>query len=200
MSILASAFISSFVFISSPEEETLPPPLEPATDKKVRTKEWQLQVAPGAELFVFPWLGIETENALIARGPTAKFGAYRLGWYGGFMVGGGPSLHYSFMKETKEPPDRMHWLTLNGDFMIGGGRYQKFAVYAHIMGGLGIISAYDAETDTKLKPWPIGRALVGVGGYGHITPRISLGALVDFGYPGTIDALVTLGIHFGKKK
>lgn len=207
MSIFASALISSLVSFSAPEDasETPTPPVETAETAgtadtgKLRTKEWQLQLAPGGEFFVFPWFGIDSGNGLIAGGPTLKFSALRVGWYGGFMVGGGPSLHYSFMKETKDPPDRLHWFTLNGDLMIGGGRYQKFAVYGHLMLGGGIFSGYDADTDTKIKVLPAVRALVGVGGYGHITPRISLGLLVDFGLPGTIDALVTAGFHFGKK-
>lgn len=206
MSILASVFISSFVSFSGPEEAAEGPAPDAADATytadtgKLRTKEWQLQLAPGAELFVFPWFGVQGNNGLIAAGPALKFSALRLGWYGGFMVGGGPSLHYGFMKETKDPPDRLHWLTLNGDFMVGGGKYQKFAVYAHLMLGAGIFSGYDADTDTKLKVLPAARALVGVGGYGHITPRVSLGVLVDFGLPGTVDALVTAGFHFGKKR
>ncbi len=201
MSILTSTLISSLVFINAPEEPsasaTAP---EAAESGKLRTKEWQLQIAPGGEFFVFPWFGLDTGNGLIAGGPTAKLSAHRIGWYGSFMVGGGPSLHYSFLKETKEPPDRLHWFTLNGDFLIGGGRYQKFAVYGHVMLGGGVFSGYDADTDTKIKVLPAVRALVGVGGYGHITPRVSLGLLVDFGLPGTIDTLLTANFHFGKKK
>jgi hypothetical protein len=202
MSILTSALISSFVLINAPEEgaSAAAEPAPASDDGKVRTKEWQLKVAPGAEFFVFPWVTGPADNPLIAAGPAAKLSAHRIGWYGGFMVGGGPSLHYSFMKETKDPPDRLHWLTLNGDFIIGGGRYEKFAVYGHLMLGAGIFSGYDAETDAKLKVLPTGRALVGVGGYGHITKRVSLGLLADFGFPGTIDALITATFHFGKKK
>lgn len=204
MSIFASTVISSLVLINAPEDaesvET-DAAAEPAPeDGKVRAKEWQLQIAPGGEFFVFPWLGVEAGDGLIAGGPTAKFSAHKIGWRGRFMIGGGPSLHYSFMKETKDPPDRLHWFTLNGDFVVGGGQYQKFAVYGHLMLGAGILSGYDADTDTKLGVLPAGRALVGVGGYGHITKRISLGLLVDFGFPGTIDALVTANFHFGKKK
>ena len=47
------------------------------------------------------------------------------------------------------------------------------------------------------------RALVGAGVRGYITPRFSLGAVVDVGNVGRgafgVDAMATLGFHFGRR-
>jgi hypothetical protein len=201
---LATALFNSLVLITAPEEGAAKeaPVAEgpaPAPDApKDRAKEWQVQVAPGAELFVFPWYGQVSGGGLIAAGPTFKLTANKLGWYRGFMIGGGPSLQYSYMAETREPKDKIHQFTLNGDMVVGGGLYEKFAVYAHLMLGLGVMSAFDGETQKKFL-LPGARATAGVGGFGYITPKISLGALIDFGFPGIVDAMVTVGFHLGKK-
>ncbi len=109
----------------------------------------------------------------------------------------GPSFEYSSLIETNEPKDKIHQLTFNGDFVIGGGTFEKFAVYAHLMLGIGVANVYDGEKDKKFwLPW--GRIVGGVGGWIHITPGFSLGALVDLGFPGIIDAFFMIGFHVGK--
>ncbi|MFO8070809.1 MAG: hypothetical protein R6V85_02940 [Polyangia bacterium] len=152
-----------------------------------RTNEWQLEVGLGGEFFVF-------FDQVVGNGPVFKLSAQRIGWFNHFLIGGGPSLQYSFLIESKEPKDKVHQMTVNGDFLIGGGSFELFAVYFHLMLGAGAMHAYDAESKDKL--WLPGlRAVGGVGGWYHLTPLVSLGALVDVGFPGIIDAMISVGFH-----
>ncbi len=171
-----------------PGDPSAAPP--PADTGKRKHKEWNLQLQPGGEFLI-----AGTYNAY---GPAFRFAAWKQGWRGGFMVGGGPALHYGYMVDPAAQ-DRLGILTLNGDFIIGGGNYEKFAVFFHATFGLGLLHASDGATDTSFL-LPGFRATAGVGGYGKITERISIGALVDFGYYTAIgiDAMITLGFHFGK--
>ncbi len=164
---------------------------ETEESSSVRISEWQLQIAPGAEFFVFG-------DTVVGNGPAFKLAAQRVWWISHFMIGSGPSLQYSSLIETEEPKDKIHQITFNGDFVIGGGSFEKFAIYAHLMLGLGIASVHDGETDDKLTTfWA--RAVGGLGGWVHITPKFSLGALVDVGWPGIVDALLTVGFHVGRQ-
>ena len=85
-------------------------------------------------------------------------------------------------------------------FVVGGGKADKFAVYAHMTVGLGVIAAKDGATGTSLV-LPGIHAAAGIGAHGYLTRRLSLGTLIDFGYMGGlgVDAFLTLGLHFGKK-
>ncbi len=171
-----------------PGDPSAAPP--PAETSKRKHKEWNLQLQPGGEFLV--------AGTYTAYGPAFRFAAWKQGWRGGFMVGGGPALHYGYMIDPAVQ-DRLGILTFNGDFIIGGGSYEKFAVFFHATLGLGLLHASDGATDTSFL-LPGFRATAGVGGYGKVTERISIGALVDFGYYGAIgiDAMITLGFHFGK--
>ena len=171
------------------------PPADPSaapedSGGKRKNKEWNLQIQAGGEFFV--------SGQFLAKGASFRFGAWKQLWIRGFMVGGGPFLHYSILVDPAAS-DTVGLLTFNGDFIIGGGKYQKFAVFFHATAGLGIGHVSDNGGDTIIVP--IGRPLAGVGGYGHITERISIGGLVDFGYYVVavgVDAMITLGFHFGK--
>jgi hypothetical protein len=139
-----------------------------------------------------------TSNRVVGNGPAFLLSAHWLKWFGPFMIGGGTSIHYSFMIENQEPKDKIQQITLNGDFMIGGGVYQKFAIYGHVLLGGGVASAYDGETDLKLiLPWI--RAVAGIGAWAHVSKLLSLGVLVDVGWPGTVEVLGTLSFHFAKR-
>lgn len=170
------------------------PPADAQTAKEPeRYNQWHLLIAPGVGYVRGP------RNAYSAIGPSLRFGAWKLAWRRNFMIGGGPSLVYSYLFD-KLGQDRLHFLTVNGDFVVGGGKAGKFAVYAHMTAGLGVIAAKDGATGTSLV-LPGVRAAAGVGAHGYITQRLSLGTLVDFGYMGGlgVDAFLTLGLHFGKK-
>ena len=90
----------------------------------LRAKETQLQIAFGGEFFA-----LSASDDVIGNGPALKLAALWMRWWGGFMIGGGTSFYYSFMTENQEPKDKLHQMTLNGEFMIGGGIFGKFAVY-----------------------------------------------------------------------
>ncbi|MFH2008826.1 MAG: hypothetical protein ABI333_19720 [bacterium] len=166
------------------------PPPQPAS-RSVRAKETQLKVEVGGEFFVFG-------DQMIGNGPAFKLTAHWVRWWGGFMLGGGPSLRYSYMYENKEPADYIHQMSLNGEFIIGGGIFQKFAVYAHMLLGFGAFTGYDADTDKKISFF-LARAVAGFGFWIHVTRWLSLGALVDVGWPGTVQALLSTAFHFGKR-
>ena len=89
-------------------------------------------------------------------------------------------------------------LTVNGEFMIGGGIYRRFAIYLHAVLGAGFAKAYDAETGDHLMVFGA-RAVGGLGAYVHVARFLSVGAVVDVGWPGTVDAMATLGFHFGRR-
>jgi len=177
---------------SAPPAAGQPDAAPPPAAGPVRAKEFQLQVDVGGEFFIFA-------DQAVGNGPAFMLSAHWLRWWGPFMLGGGPSIHYSYMFENKEPKDKIHQATLNGDFVIGGGIFRKFAIYAHILFGAGVASVYDGETKTKLTTfWA--RAVGGIGGWVHVARMISLGVLVDVGWPGTVEVLATVGFHFGKMR
>ena len=134
-----------------------------------------------------------------AYGPALRFGGWASRWIGNFMVGGGPVLHYSYLTESGPAKDHLQLFTLQGDLLLGGGRYEKFAIYGHVTLGGGIMSAKDGASGISLT-LPGVRLAAGVGGHGYITPRFSLGALADFGYLGGlgVDLLITANVHFGR--
>ncbi|MFV8755467.1 hypothetical protein ACNOYE_33380 [Nannocystaceae bacterium ST9] len=179
---------------SAPTETSTPAETsttEPAPEPSRRAgPEFLLHVAPGANLIV---------GRFTAYGPSFRLGAWGSSWFGHFMIGGGATLHYSYLLEPKPADDHLHFFTLQGDMVLGGGTYEKFAIYAHLTAGAGVLSAKDGATGSKFV-LPGIRAAAGIGGYGYITPRVSLGALVDFGYFGTLglDLLLTVNIHFGR--
>lgn len=172
---------------------TAPPADAPAEASPARYNQWHLQIAPGFGYVRGP------KNAYSAIGPALRFGAWKLAWRKGFMIGGGPSLVYTYLFD-KLGQDRLHFFTVNGDFVVGGGKADKFAIYAHLTLGAGVLAARDGATKTSLI-LPGVRAAAGIGAHGYITKRLSIGALADFGYLGGlgVDAFLTLGLHFGKK-
>ncbi len=115
------------------------------------------------------------------------------------MIGGGPSLQYTYLFD-KPNKDKVHLATVNGDMIIGGGKPDMIAAYFHLTAGLGVLSAKDGATGIKIT-FLGARAASGVGLYGHVAKRITLGVLVDFGWMGGlgVDAFATLGFHLGKK-
>lgn len=166
-------------------------PTEPTTKPtKFRSgNEWLIHIAPGATLL---------RGAFTANGPSFRVGGWASRWLGNFYVAGGPVLHYGYLID-KAADDQLHLFTLQGDLALGGGIYEKFAVYAHMTGGLGVLSANDGATDTKITTLGA-RFGAGLGFYAYVIPRLSIGALADFGYYGTlgIDALLTVNVHFGQ--
>jgi hypothetical protein len=116
------------------------------------------------------------------------------------MVGGGPALHYTYLVDNTPAEDKLQLLTVNGDFVIGGGIPDKIAGYAHLTAGLGVMYGEDGETGTRIL-WPGIRGAAGGGLHGFVHRMVSLGALVDFGWYGGlgVDAFLTVGIHFKKK-
>lgn len=165
----------------------------PAETRPARYAQWHLLIAPGVGYVR------GARNAFSAIGPSARFGAWRLHWRNNFMIGGGPALVYGYLFDGLGQ-DRLHFFTVNGDFVVGGGKADKFAVYGHVTLGGGVMAAKDGATGRSFI-LPGIRAAVGVGAHGYLTQRLSLGTLIDFGYMGGlgVDAFLTLGVHFGKK-
>src|SRR5690606_4259776 len=123
-------------------------------------------------------------NPYRALGGGFRFGGHAIKWAGAkgrFLVGGGPILQYSYLKD-RDYDDAIHLVTVNGDLLLGGGK-QRWGIYWHLTAGLGYLSAFDAQSGAKIST--VGaRAATGVGGYGKINDRFSLGALVDVGWAG----------------
>lgn len=158
-------------------------------------REWMLVIAPGFDYI------IGARNSFRALGGGLRFGGHAMLWTGAkghFLVGGGPILHYSYITDPAQK-DVLHLLTLNGDLLLGGGN-KRFGVYWHLTTGLGYLGASDGQTDTTIKTLGV-RAATGLGGFGKINDRFSLGALVDFGWAGGVwvNALLTANIHFGRR-
>lgn len=178
---------------TEPNTEAPPPSTEVADAEEPGRRregpEFLLHVGAGANLIV---------GRFKAYGPSLRLGAWGSSWFGHFMIGGGATLHYSYLID-KVAQDNLHFFTLQGDMALGGGTYEKFAIYTHLTLGGGVLAAKDGATGTSFIVPGI-RAAAGVGGYGYITPRFSLGALVDFGYFGTLglDVLLTANVHFGR--
>ena len=62
-----------------------------------------------------------------------------------------------------------------------------------------LADVYDGETDSHLKSFWI-RAVAGVGAWYRVIPRLSVGVLVDFGWPGLVSAMATVGFHWGGRR
>jgi hypothetical protein len=182
----------------APEEASEPaPPTDGAASVEApppstTKREWMLVIAPGFDYIRGP------QNAYTALGGGFRFGGHAMLLKGHFLVGGGPVLHYSFFKD-KVANDTLHLVTVNGDLLLGGGG-PRWGVYWHLTAGLGYLAASDGQTGTKIGT--VGaRGAAGVGGYGKVHDRFSIGALVDFGWAGGlwVNALVTANIHFGRR-
>ena len=158
-----------------------------------RYNQWNLHVAP-----TFTYLR-GFQGAWKAVGGGARLGAWKLGWRQNFMIGGGPVVVFNYVKD-KANDDTIMGATLNGDLLVGGGKANKFAVYGHLTLGLGVVSFRDGATNTSgILPWGQGR--IGAGGHYYVNDKISVGLLADFGGGFThvaVDAMLTLGVHFGK--
>ncbi len=169
--------------------------MEATGTPRFRINEWQIQLGPGVEFFA-----LHPPN--FYNGPAFRLIAQRLGWRGHFMFGGGASFQYSYVVETDHREDNYHLMTFNGDFVLGGGTFEKWALYLHVMFGIG--PTY--RTIYKGQNWMYRlRGHAGIGGWFHITPLISLGVLIDVGvpleehiFPLFVDGLLTVGFHFGK--
>lgn len=156
-------------------------------------KEWMLIVAPG-----FEYVDLGLARAL---GGGLRLGGHAILWggkRGNFLIGGGPVLQYTFLRDP-EFDDSLHLATLNAEMIIGGGMQQRWAVYGHLLTGLGYARVIDAS---GLTINTVGiRAAAGVGAFGKINKRFSLGALVDVGWAAGVwvNAMVTANIHFGRR-
>ncbi|NVB43222.1 hypothetical protein G6O69_35690 [Pseudenhygromyxa sp. WMMC2535] len=169
--------------------------LEPMPPAKVGKREWMLVVSPGFDYVVGP------QKAYEALGGGFRLGGLATKWAGAkghFLVGGGPMIHYTYLKDP-DFQDVLHLATVNGDLVLGGGN-QRWALYWHLTLGFGVLSAKDAQTSSSLTTFGA-RAASGIGGYGKINDRFSLGALVDFGWAGGlwVNTLLTANIHFGRR-
>jgi hypothetical protein len=158
-----------------------------------RFNQWSLQIMPGGE-FIFG-------AGYKAYGPNFRFAPWVHAWRGKFMVGGGPSIQYAYLIDQAPSGDYLHFFTVNGDLVIGGGKPDKIAAFAHVTGGLGVISAKDGQTGLKITTLGV-RAAAGAGLFGFVHRMVSLGVLVDVGYLGGVgvDTYLTLGLHFGRKE
>ncbi|MCA9700144.1 MAG: hypothetical protein KC431_21650 [Myxococcales bacterium] len=178
--------------VEGPVPAEAPNAIELPSNKK---REWMLVIAPGFDYV------IGSKNSFKALGGSFRFGGLATSWTGAkghFLVGGGPMIHYTYLKDP-DFEDVIHLATVNGDLILGGGN-QRWGVYWHLTLGLGVLSALDAQTNTKITTFGA-RAGSGVGGFGKINDRFSLGALVDFGWAGGlwVNALITANIHFGRR-
>lgn len=158
-----------------------------------RYNQWGLHVAP-----TFSYLR-GFKGAWTALGGGGRIGAWKMGWRQNFMIGGGPVLVFNYFKD-KANNDTILGATFNGDLIVGGGKADKFAVYGHLTLGLGVVSFKDGATGVSgVLPWGQGR--LGVGGHYYVNEKISVGLLTDFGGGFShlaVDAMLTLGVHFGK--
>jgi hypothetical protein len=181
--------------VDEPAPTEPPPAAQGSASTPAKYNQWHVQIAPQ-----FAWVqGIGQQNWK-ALGGGLRFGAWNMAWRKRFLIGGGPSLNYTYLADSVAQ-DKIHSFLLNGDMAIGGGIPDKFAGYFHLMLGLGVASVKDGATQTgAVLPW--GAAKAGFGLHGYIVPKFSLGALVDFG-PGfgfiSVDAFITANVHFGKK-
>lgn len=172
-----------------------PAPETPPVPASAMKREWMIVIAPGFDYLIGP------RNLYRAIGGGGRFGLHAIKWAGKkgrFLVGGGPVLHYSYIKDATAN-DVIHLATANGDLLLGGGN-QRFGVYWHLTAGFGYLGAYDGATDLIFHTAGA-RLGTGLGGFGKIGKRFSLGALFDFGYAGGvwINGLVTANIHFGRR-
>jgi hypothetical protein len=167
----------------------------PPTSTSGQKREWMLVIAPGFDYVA------GARQAFKAYGGGFRLGGHAIKWAGAkgrFLVGGGPMLHYTYLKDP-DFNDTLQLVTANGDLLLGGGN-QRFGVYWHATAGLGYLAAFDAQTNTKIQTVGV-RAATGIGGFGKINDRFSVGALVDFGWAGGlwVNALLTANVHFGRR-
>jgi hypothetical protein len=158
-------------------------------------REWMLVIAPGFDYVA------GARQSFKAYGGGFRFGGHAIKWAGAkgrLLVGGGPILHYTYMKDP-DFNDTLHLVTANGDLLLGGGN-QRFGIYWHATAGLGYLAAVDGQTSTRIQTVGV-RAATGIGGFGKINDRFSVGALVDFGWAGGVwvNALLTANVHFGRR-
>jgi hypothetical protein len=183
-----------------PADEAAPPAQAaepaPASEPASATKrEWMLVIAPGFDYIRGPSL-----NPYRAIGGGFRFGGHAILWAGKkghFLVGGGPILQYSYVKD--QFGDSIHLVTINGDLLLGGGN-KRFGIYWHLSAGPGYLEAHDGQTNTRVRTFGA-RAATGLGGFAKVHDRFSIGALVDFGWAGGVwvNALLTANIHFGRR-
>jgi len=153
-----------------------------------KRKEWALHLAPA-----FDYFGLFGDYA--GYGGGFRFAGHRNLRVGGFYIGGGPVMHYTYLGDSTG--DAVHLFTVGPDMLIGGGT-DKFTAYGHLTFGLGVVSAADGATDARITT--VGaRAAAGVGAYGYVTPKISVGALVDVGWAFALwlNPMLTVNFHFG---
>lgn len=184
--------------VAAAEPAAAPAPVAPApvdvaaegeTPKKFN--EWGLMLSPGPSFMVGPnWS---------ATGAIVRLGVMKHWWRNHFMIASGPSVSYWFAQD-KVAQDKIHLATFNGELMMGGGVAEKFAVYGHLVLGLGYLQAHDGATDLTIK-FVGGKSATGIGAKYYILPKLSVGALADFNFLGglAVDAMVTLTFNFGRK-
>ena len=170
------------------------PAAAPAPPAEGKAKEWMLLISPGFDFMRFSGGGV-TSTAL---GGSLRFGGHAALWggkRGNFFAAGGPTLHYTFVSDK---PARVHIITPNADWAIGGGGRKKWAVYWHGVAGIGAGIGEDSAGTRVVVPVP--RLATGVGGFGRINERFSLGGVADvgFAYGLWVEVLVTLNVHFGR--
>ena len=94
----------------------------------------------------------------------------------------------------------MHLITPNVDMAIGGGGRKKWALYLHGVAGIGVALGDNLAGQSFVVP--AARLAGGVGAFGRINRRLSIGLLTDVGYAGFglwIEGMVTLNVHFGRR-
>ena len=112
-------------------------------------------------------------------------------WTGDRLIGGGPMIQYEGVFAPRRNYGQFTWA---GDFIAGGGKQDKWAAYFHGTGGIGFIGS-EGEFGFGV------RLMVGVGAFGMVSERVSLGVLIDGGLWSNavvfgLDAKATLGFHF----
>lgn len=182
----------------TPLMKVLPPP-DPAESKLppqfiAQKREWMLVIAPGFDY-------IDGLPRFRALGGGFRLGGHAIKWTGErgrVLLGAGPILHYAYLQDP-DYDDAIHLVTVNGDLLIGGGN-KRWGLYWHLTAGLGYMKAFDAQTNAKLQTLGA-RGATGVGGFGKINDRVSLGALVDFGWAAGlwVNTSITANVHFGRR-
>lgn len=179
----------------SDDDEPVDPDAEvPDSEVPPRYNQWGFDIAPEG---MYNFGGTEQYRTY---GAGARFNMWNRAWRANLLIGGGASLHYTYLRDARGP-DHLHLMTVNGDMIVGGGVPDRVAAYGHLAFGLGVIGKKDAATGQVLLGLGA-RALAGFGIYGFVAPRVTLGVLVDAGwfFGLGVDGFVTIGFHLGKKR
>ena len=138
---------------AEPSSETPEPQPTPTSAQK---REWMLVIAPGFDYIA------GSRQAFRALGGGFRFGGHAIKWAGGkgrFLVGGGPILHYAYLRDP-DYDDTIHLVTVNGDLLLGGGN-QRWGIYWHLTFGVGYFT-WEAYSLIEYPHIVVGMIVIGV--------------------------------------